>query len=384
MKERDKMDNKLFDNKIKELVESYSTTTNDIPDVWSGIQNGLGKKRRISVWLISSYSVAAALILAFGLFFFLKEDKLYSNSQYFSKNISIDQPTISVVPSSQKMKKLAFLPMCKQVEIIDKAAENIEDKVQENPAAKTPKKEEYKETLQEISKAQENILFEQEIEDTFIPERKRKPISISASSNMGFAANSSKNDNSGPMYVRGENYFPIGGNDLKINSSRHSLPITVGLNLRIPVINKFSISTGVNFSILNSRYDALVNSVQGSLDQSLYYIGVPVLFNYDVLSNDHFIFYTYLGGAIEKGLNADYTFRPIDGESSNINSKIKRVQWSAALGLGFEYRFLQFMGIYIDPSLAYYFNCQQPESIRTDQPLQLRVELGFRFHLFSY
>ena len=39
------------------------------------------------------------------------------------------------------------------------------------------------------------------------------------------------------------------------------------------------------------------------------------------------------------------------------------------------------LGIYLDPSVRYYFNCNQPKSIRTDQPLMLGFEVGARFNL---
>ena len=37
--------------------------------------------------------------------------------------------------------------------------------------------------------------------------------------------------------------------------------------------------------------------------------------------------------------------------------------------------------MYIDPSLRYYFNCNQPKSIRTVQPLTLGFEMGLRVKL---
>ena len=57
------------------------------------------------------------------------------------------------------------------------------------------------------------------------------------------------------------------------------------------------------------------------------------------------------------------------------------VQWSANVGIGLEYRIWDFMGIYVDPRLTYFFDCDQPYSVRTEQPLQFNLELGFRFHI---
>ena len=49
----------------------------------------------------------------------------------------------------------------------------------------------------------------------------------------------------------------------------------------------------------------------------------------------------------------------------------------------FSHKFLvgNFLGIYIDPSLRYYFDNNQPKSIRTAQPLMFGFEMGLRARL---
>ena len=54
---------------------------------------------------------------------------------------------------------------------------------------------------------------------------------------------------------------------------------------------------------------------------------------------------------------------------------------SAGIGIGVEFMLGKHTGLYIDPSLRYYFNNSQPKSIRTVQPLMLGFEMGMRFRL---
>ena len=61
--------------------------------------------------------------------------------------------------------------------------------------------------------------------------------------------------------------------------------------------------------------------------------------------------------------------------------KAEGVQLSADAGIGVEFMLGKHMGLYIDPSLRYYFYCGQPKSIRTVQPLMFGFEMGFRFRL---
>ena len=61
--------------------------------------------------------------------------------------------------------------------------------------------------------------------------------------------------------------------------------------------------------------------------------------------------------------------------------KIKGLQLSANAGIGVEFMLGKYLGLYIDPSVRYYFDCDQPKNIRTVQPFMLGFELGLRARL---
>ena len=67
--------------------------------------------------------------------------------------------------------------------------------------------------------------------------------------------------------------------------------------------------------------------------------------------------------------------------SNTLHEKVGGLQWSARIGLGAEYWMAPRLGLYFDPSLVYFFDNGQPLSIRTQQPLQARFEIGLRFKL---
>ena len=71
--------------------------------------------------------------------------------------------------------------------------------------------------------------------------------------------------------------------------------------------------------------------------------------------------------------------KPLPG--INHREAVKGVQLSANAGIGVEFLLGKHVGIYLDPSLRYYFSCRQPQSIRTAQPLMLGFEAGVRFNL---
>jgi hypothetical protein len=162
------------------------------------------------------------------------------------------------------------------------------------------------------------------------------------------------------------------------------LPISLGIGARFDIAPKWSVGVGVNWSMLTRNFDGAFTKVEGnetleytesSIRNTQHYIGIPVNVYYNIISNKHINFYTYAGGAVEKGLTNKFG---ILSSKSVYKEEIQGVQWSANLGLGVEFMFGKHLGLYLDPSVRYYFNCQQPKSIRTAQPFMLGLELGLR------
>ena len=68
-------------------------------------------------------------------------------------------------------------------------------------------------------------------------------------------------------------------------------------------------------------------------------------------------------------------------EKNDHKEKVAGMQLSANAGIGVEFMLGQHLGLYVDPSVRYYFDCGQPKNIRTVQPLMLGFEMGFRARL---
>ena len=154
-------------------------------------------------------------------------------------------------------------------------------------------------------------------------------------------------------------------------------PLTFGLQAGISLTDRLSVETGVTYSYLVSQYDMLVDKVlfSGAYNQ-LHYVGIPLRMSYHFVQTDHFGAYASMGGAVEKCVSQRYVYG-----SNTLHEKVGGVQWSAGIGVGVEYWFVPRLGIYFDPSLVYFFDNSQPLSIRTQQPLQAKFEVGFRFKL---
>ena len=90
--------------------------------------------------------------------------------------------------------------------------------------------------------------------------------------------------------------------------------------------------------------------------------------------------YAYAGGEAEKALANVYR---IKNQPKDViyRENVKGVQLSVNAGFGIEFAVAKQLGLYINPGLAYYFDCDQPVSIRTQQPLMMNFEVGMRVKL---
>ena len=174
----------------------------------------------------------------------------------------------------------------------------------------------------------------------------------------------------------------------KENQTKYGIPVSVGAGVRFEFTPKWSLGVGLNYTNLTRTFTGTYTHVNeaGSIDNLItsdikntqHYLGIPVNAYYNILNNDIVNFYTYAGGTVEKCVYDKYLVL-----TNNIVHKepAKGVQLSANIGLGAEFMLGQHTGLYIDPSLRYYFDCDQPKSIRTAQPLTFGVEVGLRFKL---
>ncbi len=170
--------------------------------------------------------------------------------------------------------------------------------------------------------------------------------------------------------------------------SSYGIPLSFGAGVKIGLSERWSIGTGVNYTFLSRQFYGKYTKVgdDGGIERVIsadirnqqHYVGIPVNFFYDVISNDKISFYAYAGGAVEKCLSDSYRLL---NTSISHDEKTKGVQLSANAGIGVEFMLGEHLGLYVDPSVRYYFDNGQPKSVRTVQPLMLGFELGFRARL---
>ena len=165
-------------------------------------------------------------------------------------------------------------------------------------------------------------------------------------------------------------------------------PVSIGAGVKIDFTPRWSLSAGLRYTLLTRKFYGTYNYVSedGLSDWSescdirntQHYIGIPLQASFNIITSNLLNFYVYAGGAAEKCVDNNYLML----RSSTVHREpAKGIQFSVDAGLGLEFLVGKYIGIYLDPSVRYYFNNSQPKSLRTYQPLMFGVEAGLRIHI---
>ena len=176
----------------------------------------------------------------------------------------------------------------------------------------------------------------------------------------------------GQSYVYDADYYDpvVGGSTQPIPSSttydveaKHRLPVTLGLSVNYQLNARLALLTGINYTYLYSEFSTLLypNIYR---EQKLHYLGVPVGLSWLFWKTSGFSFYLSGSAMLQKCLNE------------------KPWQWSVNASAGAEYAITPLLGIFLQPSLGYYFHDGTSfEHYYKEHPLAPSIEFGLRLHL---
>lgn len=170
----------------------------------------------------------------------------------------------------------------------------------------------------------------------------------------------------------------------EISESSYGIPVSFGIGTRIEFTPRWSMSVGVNYTMISRNFRGIYTDNElfrheTAVVNTQSYIGIPVNFYYDIYRGNFVDFYTYAGGTMEKCVSSKYLLK--DMQPNTLKETVPGLQWSVNAGLGVEFILTDWLGLYVDPSIRYYFKGSS-KSIRTrQQPLTMGFEVGLRVRL---
>lgn len=166
------------------------------------------------------------------------------------------------------------------------------------------------------------------------------------------------------------------------SKSSFGVPVIAGIGLRLHLNDVLSVGTGIDYSLLTrsfeGRYVEGLSVQNGDFNHALQYIGIPIDFFVKLVDKNDITLYSVVGTEAEKAVSNKYRLL---GTDVVVGDRVNGLQWSVGAGLGLEINVSRRVGIFAEPSVKYYFNCDQPKNLRTDKPFQMVLRAGVRFDL---
>ena len=165
-------------------------------------------------------------------------------------------------------------------------------------------------------------------------------------------------------------------NELNPNQNvSHHQPIRIGLSLRYQLNSHWSIESGLTYTRLLSDFNWSQAGRAMTTEQTLTYIGIPVRAAYQLWGSRYFSLYLSAGALLEQMVACK---RSSEGQTVSIGSY--PMQFSLDAAAGAEFRLGSQFGLYVEPTLSYYFdNGSQIPTIYQEKPFDFGFTVGLRF-----
>lgn len=385
------MTEEKFDEAIRGLLEGAEETP--APEIWAGIEGAMARKSRMRV-IRRAFGYAAAAACLAGVLL-LSGRKTDEQAPVLANEVAVAVDNAGEAAVLQQ----DVAPVAQQIERIERRYAQAADAVvstetAEDPAvrdevpttAETPADQPSNgpETVEPAEKKSPSEVREEREDDWWNRpepvEKQRRHALLAVNSNItSIASEGGSFSNFGPAHVSSQTGSTASsGLPVPVDNPTYFLPLSFGAQVKIPVSKNWSVGIGADYTYIVTRYASLVNSVfYGDTYTQLHYVGIPVTLSRTLASSDRFGAYASVGGMIDKCVSSRYVFG-----SNVLRRSVDGFQYSVMAGLGVEYWLVDNLGLYLDPSVVYYFGNEahpQPLSIRTAEPLQVRFEAGLRF-----
>ena len=385
-----------FDQMMKSILDEGRE---EVPaSVWEGVSAGLDKAEKhktvVLWWRRAAAGAAVAAAVAVGVIFNHTPQQELVPQAGDSGMIAVAEPADEIVtedteivipdmiaeaePVVKPVRNAVIKTADEAIEVVTDVAPADEIPADKAPADEAPADEKKVET--------EKVYFPEDWgEET--PERKAD-VSL-VLSGLASTNDAQSQNRMGPMKAPSVNPAPKKTGITETSTkSTYGIPVSFGAGVKIDFNERWSLGVGANYTLLARKFygkytkvteaGGIENSISSDIRNTQHFVGIPVNAYYNIISKDRINLYAYAGGTVEKCISDNYN---VLGTSIYHKEKAEGVQFSADAGIGVEFMLGKHMGLYIDPSLRYYFDCGQPKSIRTVQPLMFGFEMGFRFRL---
>ncbi|GHT34052.1 hypothetical protein AGMMS49574_20850 [Bacteroidia bacterium] len=171
------------------------------------------------------------------------------------------------------------------------------------------------------------------------------------------------------------------GNMPKTNI-KHKSPISFGFSVSRYLNDRFSIQTGLTYSLLRSSWETQ-GIYKNLTKQNLHFVGIPLSLSYKIAEWNRFMVYASTGVQANINVAGQERTESFSGDtqtgSQHTSVRMKEWQWSLNAHAGISYPLIRPLHVFAEIGAAYYFdNGSEMETVFSEKPFNLSPQFGFR------
>lgn len=167
-----------------------------------------------------------------------------------------------------------------------------------------------------------------------------------------------------------------------VEREQHEHPVTFGLSLSKPLAGRWSLETGLQYSILKSRSTMGSEEYHISKKQKIHYLGIPLRLSYNFADYKRLSAYSSAGLSLNIPVYGKVSSEYIVATMSDSTRSARitpPLQWSVNVGLGLQYHLLPKMTLYAEPTLYWHIpNNSSTHTFWTEHPIMFSIPFGIR------
>lgn len=162
----------------------------------------------------------------------------------------------------------------------------------------------------------------------------------------------------------------------------HDRPITFGLALSRSLGKRWGMETGVQYTLLKSRFEKGEGGYSILRKQSIHYVGLPLKLSYNILDYRGLSAYTSAGVTLHIPVHGrqDYSYM-VNWQTTHTGSRhiAAPLQWQTGIGFGLQYRCGRNISIFAEPTFSWFIpSGSDVHTVWSEHPLEFTAPMGIR------
>lgn len=167
-----------------------------------------------------------------------------------------------------------------------------------------------------------------------------------------------------------------------VHKEHHDKPITFGISVTKSISDRLSLETGLQYSILKSRFTIGEGGDSAATRQKIHYLGVPLRVSYKWMDYKRLSAYASAGVTLHVPV-----YSKLVGSADNDWKRIifgdKRfsppLQWQTGASVGVQYEFAPNTSLFVEPTVNWFVpSGDETHTIWTEQPVMFTCPFGIR------